>query len=56
MQDRRLIERIAYRIAVARFGKKNADALQFSNSLGWKECEFYAKIAIKEVRNELFEM
>lgn len=51
LAEQELAERIAYKIAVKRYGKKQADALQFSGHLGWCECLLFADIAIKEIKN-----
>ncbi len=50
LAEQELAERIAYKIAVKRYGKKQADALQFSGHLGWCECLMFADIAIKEIK------
>lgn len=48
-QWKELEEKIAWEMAVDKFGEERASALQMANSLGWLECMSYAKIAVSVI-------
>ena len=49
-QWQELEEKIAWKIAVDKFGEERAAALQTANSLGWSECMSYTKIVVKVIK------
>lgn len=53
LESPEIIERIAYELCCKKYGKNQADALQFSNSLGYEECLMTAEIAVKTILRSL---